>query len=486
MSLDIPLLTIISFLLATAVIVCYSIKRFTTFRVYAVGDRQFSTASLVATTLATYYGGATLIGNLTKFYLGPFWISWRLAGILLPFLMLSWLSIRISKFIYHISMPETIGRVYGRYPRIITALLGCCHSIVFVATQVHIVSQVISRCIHSVNPHFITILAAVMLIAYTIFGGIRAVVLTDIWQFITFVGLICLSAWFMFTKTNHPISETLALKDAWGDLFLGQSTLVVMLRYLALIFAFIEPGYLQHMYMSSAPAQAKKVFLYAGIIGFIIMLCCILSGAFVAAWIPQEVPPKEIFNYIMDHTSPLIKGILCICLLALTMSTADSRLHVCAVMISYDLLPTLLRVRLRKNLSCIVHYRIAYISILVITTFVIVLCLNSAYLATLRDMSNWLGRFYIPIVAAPFILAVLGFHNTSPTALIGMATGALAVVAWGKWVYPILLTGSSTFPCVLANGLAMLAVHYIITTIKTYKKYPLKLLATLLKNKKKI
>lgn len=471
MSFDIPLLTIISFLLCTAVIVCCSIKRFTNFRIYAVGDRQFSTVSLVTTTLATYYGGATLIEHLTKFSLGPFWFSWRLGGILLPCLVLSGLSMRMSKFIYHISMTETMGRVYGRYPRIITALLGCCHSITFVATQVYIISQVISGCISSVHPLIITILATVMLIAYTIFGGARAVVLTDIWQFSIFVVLLCLFAWFICIKTGRPLSETLLLKkDMWNNSLVGQSKLGIMFRYLAVIFAFIEPGYMQHMYMSSTPSQAKKVFLYAGIIGFCIMLCCIVAGAFVAAWVPSSVPINGIFKYIMGHPSPLLKGVLCVCLLALTMSTADSRLHICAVMISYDILPVLLRARFRRHLSCRHYYRVAYISILVIATLTIILCVNSAYLSTLRRMTNVLHRFYMPIVAAPFILAVLGFHSSSLTALIGMVAGVLSVVSWRKWVAPLLFTDSSTFPCVLVNGLTMLAVHYLWPRSKRAKK----------------
>ncbi len=216
------------------------------------------------------------------------------------------------------------------------------------------------------NPVCITILAAILLIAYTIFGGSRAVVLTDVWQSITFVGLICLLAWFMFIKTGRPIGETFAFvttqkQFTWNGLFVGQTKLGLTLRYLTFMFGFIEPGYMQHIYMAAEPAQAQKVCLYAGMISFVIMLCCMLVGAFVFAWLPPDIPKNETLNYILMHISPLFKGIFCVCLLALTMSTADSRLHVCSVMISYDILPILLRVRLKKHLSCIAHYRVAYI-----------------------------------------------------------------------------------------------------------------------------
>ncbi len=85
-------------------------------------------------------------------------------------------------------------------------------------------------------------------------------------------------------------------------------------------------------------------------------------------------------------------------------------------------------------------------------------------------MITFMARFYIPIVAAPFILAVLGFHATSRSALIGMVAGALAVPAWSKWIYPVLLTDSSIFPCVLVNGLTMVTVNYLWLGRKHAKK----------------
>ncbi|WP_243553070.1 hypothetical protein [Candidatus Cardinium sp. cBcalN2] len=72
--------------------------------------------------------------------------------------------------------------------------------------------------------------------------------------------------------------------------------------------------------------------------------------------------------------------------------------------------------------------------------------------------------FSIPVVTAPFILSVFGFRGTSRTALIGMATGTLAILVWSKWVEPIdsEIGIDGAFPCMLANGLAMMAAHYLL------------------------
>lgn len=467
MVFDTPLLIVIAFLLSVSGVAFYATReRFTTFRAYAIGNKQFSTANLVATALATYYGGGTLMSYVTQFSDGLFWISWRIFGIIAVFFTLSWLGMRMSKFIYHISMPDTIGRVYGKYPRIITALLSICYSTVVIAMQIHVMSQGISICIDSASPLFITILATLVLVTYAIFGGIRAVILTDVWQYITFSSLICILAWFMFKQTDRSFVETIAFTATQKNFDLGHLLLydkkpVAILRYLTTIVACIEPAFIQNAYMSSGPRQAKKMFLYAGIFGSVMMVCCSLVGLFIFSWVPPNLSGMEIWNYIMAHTSPLLKGVICTCLLAMTMSTADSRLHICSVMISYDILPNILPVRFRKNLSSAYHYRMAHMAILVVTMLAIPLALSSSY-RIVDKVVLWYGRLYVPVAVAPFILAVLGFRSAPRTALIGMAAGALAVFAWRKWIFPLLGTNDGVFPCMLVNGLVMLAAHYLL------------------------
>ena len=471
MFFDTPLLIVIIFLLSVSLIAIYATRtKVNTFKAYAVGNRQFSTTSLVSTALATYYGGGMMMSYVTEFSDGIFWVSWRIFGVIAAFFILSWIGMRMSKFIYHISMPETMGRAYGKYPRIITALLSICYSTAIIAMQVHIMSRSISMCIGSVSPLCITILTTLIFVTYATFGGIRAVVLTDIWQLITFSSLICLLAWFMFKKTELTFSETIdfaANQKKFGleYLFLCNRKTVAILRYLATMVTCIEPIFIQNIYMSSSPSQSRKVFLYAGICGCVIMVCLSLVGLFILSWVPSNLSGMEIWNYIMTHTSPVLKGIICTCLLAMTMSTADSRLHICAVMTSYDLVPSILPERLRKKLSSNDHYTIGYIAILVITILSILLALGNSYFIVIR-LALWYSRLYVPVIVAPFILAVLGFSSSKTTVLTGMASGALAVFAWRQWITPILGTDDGVFPCMLVNGLVMLAANYL----SKYKK----------------
>lgn len=110
---NLPFYMVVSFLLLTLVIGIYFSGKSTSFREYAVGDKQFATATLVATVLATAYGGGGLIRNVQQVHnLGLYWIILTfLAGF--DLYIISRLALYMSRFMYHLSMPETIGSVYG-------------------------------------------------------------------------------------------------------------------------------------------------------------------------------------------------------------------------------------------------------------------------------------------------------------------------------------------------------------------------------------
>jgi Na+/proline symporter len=154
----------------------------------------------------------------------------------------------------------------------------------------------------------------------------------------------------------------------------------------------------------------------------------------------------------MASISPVFKEFISISLLAMTMSTADSHLNACAVIVSHDIVES---VRGVNKVPKSHQFRLAKLTALMVGLFAMMLAF---YCNDLLKLSFALS---VPIVTAPFILAVFGFRGTSPTALIGMATGILTIVVWNQWIEPTTEIDGS-FPCMLANGLAMMAAHYLL------------------------
>ncbi|WP_162534178.1 sodium:solute symporter family transporter [Candidatus Cardinium hertigii] len=459
----------------------YYSKRTTSLKEYAIGHKKFTTATLVATTLATTWGGGQLVRDVEQVYdRGLYWmifscLSFADVLIIIP------LSLRMGSFMQHFSMPESIGSVYGKYPRLITALAGIASAIAIIASQINVMSLAINRCIgtgHSAYTECITVAATLILILYSTFGGIRAVTFTDVLQFLTFSAIIPLFTWFMFRQTGKSIGEIVAFLQNYPKFQLSYAfhfdhNLLIMLSMVLGIVSSIDPTTMQRVYMASDPRQANKTFFYSGIFSFIIIGCVIAASLFVFVSMPK-LAIIEVWPYIMNHLPSIFKGCVCISLLAMTMSTADSKLNTCSVMVSHDIVESIktmkfpyfsslrFRARLLKRLIRLVDginpIQLARLTSMIIGLFAMVLAFYCKDLLTLLMLALAL---YVPIVTAPFVLALFGFRGSSQTALIGMITGIVAILAWNRWIKPI--TGmDGSFFCMLANGLAMLAAHYLL------------------------
>ncbi|ROT47113.1 sodium:solute symporter family protein [Candidatus Cardinium hertigii] len=461
-SLNVPLLMVVAFLLLTLAVGLYYSRKTTTLREYAVGNKQFATATLVATTLATCWGGGGLVRTVEQVHhLGLFYIIFCLVS--QDLWIISILAVRMGPFMQHLSMPETIGSVYGKYPRLITALACIAAYIAGLAVQITVISKAISFCLGSVDAeleYYTTILATLILIFYSTFGGIRAVTFTDVLQFITFSIIIPLLAVWMFHKISNSVAESISFlqtqeKFQFSSVCHSHIKLTgIVLLILTNLVSGIEPTRIQRVYMSSGIIQAKKVFLYAGLFSLLIMILILLIGLFVFVGAP-ELSVKEIWPYIMKNISPFAQGLISISLLAMTMSTADSKLNACAVMVSHDILESIRGIRI---ISKAYQFMLARLTSLVIGLCAMVLAF---YRNDLLDLLKLTFAFTVPIITAPFVLAIFGFRGSGRTALIGMATGIVTIIAWDQWIEP--KTGiDGSFVCMLANGLAMLAAHYVL------------------------
>ncbi len=144
---DIPLFMVVAFLLLTLVVGIYFSKKEPTFREYAVGSKQFATATLVATVLATAFGGGGLVRTIERVHnTGLYWIIISFSSNFAVW-MVAPLALRMGPFMRHLSLPETIGKVYGKYARIITALSSIGASIALIAGQINVMSLAVRICI---------------------------------------------------------------------------------------------------------------------------------------------------------------------------------------------------------------------------------------------------------------------------------------------------------------------------------------------------
>lgn len=464
--LNIPILMVMAFLCLTIVIAFYCMESRTTFREYAIGNKRFSTATLVATVLATAFGGGEVILDVERVYrfgfFGIIYIFFRSFS----FLAVSWLALRMAPFMQDLSMAETIGRRYGKYSRMLTALASVFSCIFFIAIQINAMAYAIMLCIDSDHSRVFTVLATFILIVYSTLGGVRVVALTDIVQLGAFFIVFPLLSWWIFIKIGNPIQEIISFlrmhkKYQLGSLFHFNSDYMDELSGCICSLVAFGPALIHRVYMSSNHVQASRVFLNSSIISLILKLIIVLIGLFVFVSKP-DLPAAKVWNYIVANIPPVLKGCVVIGVLAMAMSTVDSLLNTCTIMTSYDMLESMIRVKAVPDSHRL--WLAKLISLVIGLTAMII----AFYFKDIIWLAMFSADLFMPIVIVPFILAVLGFRSKFYTILIGMVTGILTIFIWNTWIKPIIAVHGSCV-AMMANLLAVLVSNYVYSKLEERK-----------------
>jgi Na+/proline symporter len=175
-------------------------KRVKTIKDYALGGRNFSTAALVATIVATWASGSGFMITLSKTYSDGLQYMFASAGIGVSFIILSFILIpRMGEFLGKVSIAEALGNLYGPKVRLITAIAGTIGAAGSIAVQFKVFGTIFSY-YFNLPGHIAIITAATITTAYSAFGGIRAVTFTDMLQFIAFGFIIPLLGFLIWNK----------------------------------------------------------------------------------------------------------------------------------------------------------------------------------------------------------------------------------------------------------------------------------------------
>ena len=317
-----------------------------TFRDYVLGGRNFSTATLVATIVATWITGRYLTVRIDNLYQnGLFFVIVYLFGGG-SLLLIGWLfAMRMAPFLKSVSVAEAMGHTYGKYVRTITAVWGVSVSVGLTALQFGS-GQNLFMSLFGWDSVWGTVITGAVIIIYSTLGGIRSVTFTDIFQFLTFgtlLPILALAIW------NH-LGDFSAIRDMiqhtphWNiKEFLKAPESVIKWPFLTLIPLYSLPSFAPAIFQRAVMArdvyQIRKSFLYSALLYFLIMVLIIWITLLLRAQNPS-LDYGSLFQYIVDHyaSSTGLRGLFLSGFMAMIMSTADSNLNVAASMLVNDLI----------------------------------------------------------------------------------------------------------------------------------------------------
>ncbi|MGI5911853.1 MAG: sodium/proline symporter [Syntrophomonadaceae bacterium] len=335
------LVTMIVYLaIMVSILVYFARQEQDTVEVYSLGGRGLGWLPSAMSSMASQSSGFIFIGLVGVGYtLGGFSTWYILGDALNAILLWTFFAWRLKKFSDHnksIDLPDLLADIYndkGNWVRSITAIAMAIFMIGYVSSQCTSAAKTLGP-LFNLDMNWGIVIAAALVLLYTVFAGYKGVVWTDTVQgflmmliaFVTPVvalkavggwgalqaGLAGIDPMFLTARQAGPIAVSLAVAIGWFSVSFstwGQGHVVTRI-----------------MGMDSLKGIKKAALLSTFFCAFTRMTC-VLTGMCARVLFPNLSDPEASFPLILGtYFHPVIAGIAVMGVLAAVITTADSQL----------------------------------------------------------------------------------------------------------------------------------------------------------------
>lgn len=288
-----------------------------------------------------------------------------------------------------------------------------------------------------------------ILIVYSAFGGMRAVVVTDILQFV-------------FLAIGLPLvlvfgAMAVAEQGSWSDLPSGHLELFTTLTPLAIVSLFLVlffgealiPPYLQRL-MIGEPKKVARGTVLSGIFSIPFFLITGAIGLVAFMLNPALESSDFAIPYVIEQVLPLgLRGFVVAGIISVAMSSADSFLNSAAVCLTHDVVKPLRR----RALSERAELMLARLVTLVGGAAAVLVAVS---IEGLLDILFYAYNFWSPIILIPLVAAFFGFRTRTRVLLAAAAGGIAGNLLWSQLLPQSELDGMIVG--ILANGVIFFAL----------------------------
>ncbi len=409
-----------------------------------------------ATIAATHVSAGSFIGTIGVIYTAGWSFAWIVLSIPLAYwFMAAVLAPRFTR-VRELTLPAFIeSRYYGKAPRALAAGIILIANVVYIQAQI-VAGGLIANVVFGIPPVWGMLGFTAILLAYTVIGGMIAVVWTDFFQLAIMV-LGLLAALPIALHHVGGFRELLATVEAVNPLVFtwrGLPPLLLFTMGLAFLLGGVAtPEKLTRLYAMKDMRTIRRGLLFA-----ILVIFGIISGvgllALVAIVLFPSLPTGDLaMPMIASAVLPdLIGAIMLAAITAAMMSTVDSLLIVAGSALSYDIWQTLID----PGVSPGRRVWIDRIGIAIVGTAPVVLLLSGigegelVQLIVLLFAALMASSFFVPVVAG-----VYWRRATKQGAMAAMISGVTVTLAW-KAFGPV--TIDPVLPGFLASALLLVVV----------------------------
>jgi len=383
---------------------------------------------------ATVIGAGSTIGAAGAAYYVGISAAWYLLSACVGLFILAFTLVPILRRMSLYTIPEFIGKRYGKRARYIASLLCVIALILFLAAQFYALGAIFYQ-LTGISLKLATLIGATLVIFYTLRGGAWAVHLSDNLQlFIIILGtlFLCILGFKYIEGLKVFDSPPLAM----GFEGLGRKWFQPVEKYTvnpwnifglrSTILGWIVMSTTWHFTMQSTAQRflstkdaktAKKSCLVSAFILIPISLSIALTGM-IARMVCPDLPPVEGLSQgealpalIREILPPFLGGLLLAALIATIMSTCDSTLLGASSVLLKDL-------HLNLNIRALT------------LTVESVAMVWAIIFPRLIQLLEWTAAIYCVSLSAPLILGIYWPKATEKGAIAAMVLTGIAASAW--------------------------------------------------------
>lgn len=393
---------------------------------YSVAGRSFPAIIVFATLSASFIGGGFTLGNAEKVFIIGVVNIFALWGFSLKeILVAKFIAPRMHNFPDAISVGDVMEKDYGKCGKVVSGVFSVFLCAGILGAQIGGMGYIFYVFLNI--PVWVGIVVGTgIVILYDTIGGMKAVVATDIVQFVVLVIGIPLS---LYLGIRHVGGVSVLISQLPQDHLMIFSN-ITSWQFLSLFLTFLlgetlVPPYVQRLFVGKDSSHTAKGTLWSGLFSIPFFSITGMIGL-VALVMNPNLNPNLALPFVIQQVLPVgIQGLVVAGIISVVMSSADSFLNSASVAFTNDIVEPFKKEKIQGK-DGLFTARMA-------TLFTGSLAMLFAIkIKSILDILIYAYNFWAPIIMIPLAATLLGVRATTRTFLSGAIAGVLGVFIWNQ------------------------------------------------------
>ena len=377
--------------------------------------RKLTLPLFIGTLVATWYGGIIGVTQIA-FNKGIYNFVTQGAFWYISYIVFALFIVHKVQAYKAVTLPNLIEKMFGKKSSILCGFFNFFN----VLPIAYVISLgLFLKVLFGGSLVFNMVMGVGFVVLYSMWGGFRAVVFSDIIQFIVMCSAVAIVlilsisqfGGLQFLEANLPGSyfsptgdEGWATTIVWG--FIAMSTLV-------------DPNFYQRCFAAESPRTAKRGILISTFIWFLFDICTTFGAMYAKAVIPEAESSQAYILYAAQLMPSGLRGFMLAGLLATILSTIDSYLFIAGTTLSYDLVPKKYKGKVALH----------HLSIVIVGAIAVVMAL--VFDGNIKSVWKTLGSYSAACMLLPVIYGYLFPTKIKDLQFVAASIfGAIAVTYW--------------------------------------------------------